>query len=403
MRDYHSREARLIVPLSDRADLDRFLDEHFQELTELVKGSRRARRTHAALHRRHLQLWRAALQLHRHPRVPPLRMPAEQWIPATCLDHRPAPHPGRPELPGDLRAPVEDHSAPRAQRVASWAALSLPWEDGVTTTLGRGGSDYTAAIVGAGIDAEEAIRLLLVVASSARYISCTRFALRHTCCDARAGLSSGPRRRLARVDPSSGGTMRAGRRNRASHPVRQRTGQCCRSNCLAPGSCSLEMSCGRPGPWSLPGSHPRSCSGGCRTRSIVPGAVWHRAPLPRPFPYAGTDQAGERPPRFSTSWFGTSSRKRDGSFAPVHRSHSAGDSGPRQDQRIHRARHAHVAKPPLFFQFLGIVQRPRVRKQPSSIPARNTSGNSSPFAACSVISVTRASGSNWSYRDASAA
>src|SRR5262249_39109918 len=28
-------------------------------------------------------------------------------------------------------------------------------EDGVTTTLGRGGSDYTAAIVGAGIGAEE--------------------------------------------------------------------------------------------------------------------------------------------------------------------------------------------------------------------------------------------------------
>src|SRR5262245_10513134 len=28
-------------------------------------------------------------------------------------------------------------------------------EDGVTTTLGRGGSDYTAAIVGAGIEAEE--------------------------------------------------------------------------------------------------------------------------------------------------------------------------------------------------------------------------------------------------------
>src|SRR5260370_32228033 len=38
LRDYHSREARLIVPLSDRADLDRFLDEQFQELTELVKG-----------------------------------------------------------------------------------------------------------------------------------------------------------------------------------------------------------------------------------------------------------------------------------------------------------------------------------------------------------------------------
>ena len=38
LRDMHSREARLVVPLSERAPLDRFLDEHFQELTELVKG-----------------------------------------------------------------------------------------------------------------------------------------------------------------------------------------------------------------------------------------------------------------------------------------------------------------------------------------------------------------------------
>ena len=38
LRDYHSREARLIVPLENRAELDRTLDEHFQELTELVKG-----------------------------------------------------------------------------------------------------------------------------------------------------------------------------------------------------------------------------------------------------------------------------------------------------------------------------------------------------------------------------
>src|SRR5215831_4325432 len=38
LRDMHSREARLVVPLSERASLDRFLDEQFQELTELVKG-----------------------------------------------------------------------------------------------------------------------------------------------------------------------------------------------------------------------------------------------------------------------------------------------------------------------------------------------------------------------------
>ena len=38
LRDMHSREARPVVPLSERAALDRFLDEQFQELTELVKG-----------------------------------------------------------------------------------------------------------------------------------------------------------------------------------------------------------------------------------------------------------------------------------------------------------------------------------------------------------------------------
>src|SRR5437867_2616170 len=38
LRDFHSREARQVVPLADRTELDVFLDEHFQELTELVKG-----------------------------------------------------------------------------------------------------------------------------------------------------------------------------------------------------------------------------------------------------------------------------------------------------------------------------------------------------------------------------
>src|ERR1700677_4124387 len=38
LRSFHSREARMVVPLSERAELDRALDELFQELTELVKG-----------------------------------------------------------------------------------------------------------------------------------------------------------------------------------------------------------------------------------------------------------------------------------------------------------------------------------------------------------------------------
>ena len=33
LRDFHSRQARLVVPLEHRAELDRTLDEHFQELS----------------------------------------------------------------------------------------------------------------------------------------------------------------------------------------------------------------------------------------------------------------------------------------------------------------------------------------------------------------------------------
>ena len=41
------------------------------------------------------------------------------------------------------------------QRVVVMGGFIASTEDGVTTTLGRGGSDYTASIVGAGIGAEE--------------------------------------------------------------------------------------------------------------------------------------------------------------------------------------------------------------------------------------------------------
>ena len=54
-----------VVPLEHRAELDRTLDDHFQEMTELVKGLAVLGRTDAALDRRHLELWRAALELHR--------------------------------------------------------------------------------------------------------------------------------------------------------------------------------------------------------------------------------------------------------------------------------------------------------------------------------------------------
>ena len=113
LRDYHSREARLVVPLSDRADLDRILDEHFQELTELVKGlavlGELTPRSIDAIssYGERLSSYIVTLAF-RH-----FGMPAEHVDSRDVHRHRPAPHAGRAQLPRDLRAAGENHSAAR--------------------------------------------------------------------------------------------------------------------------------------------------------------------------------------------------------------------------------------------------------------------------------------------------
>ena len=119
LRDFHSREARQVVPLADRAELDRTLDEHFQELTELVKGlavlgeltprsidaissyGERLSSYIVTLAFRHFGMHAAHLDSRQRHR------------------HRPAPHAGRAALSGDLRAPRRRRAAARA-RQASW-------------------------------------------------------------------------------------------------------------------------------------------------------------------------------------------------------------------------------------------------------------------------------------------
>jgi aspartate kinase len=155
LRDFHSREARLVVPLSARAELDRTLDEHFQELTELVKGlavlgeltprsidaiSSYGERLssyivaqafrHFGLNAAHLDSRRVMVTDHRHTQAAPI-------FPITY-------------------ARLAETVPPLAERqVVVMGGFIGSTEDGVTTTLGRGGSDYTASIVGAGIGAEE--------------------------------------------------------------------------------------------------------------------------------------------------------------------------------------------------------------------------------------------------------
>ena len=155
LRAFHSREARLVVPLADRAELDRTLDDHFQELTELVKGlavlgeltprstdaiSSYGERLsslivtlafrHYGMRSEHVDARRVIVTNQRHTQAAPLYAETYARLSTTVL-------------------PIAEKA------VVVMGGFIGATEDGVTTTLGRGGSDFTASVVGAGIGAKE--------------------------------------------------------------------------------------------------------------------------------------------------------------------------------------------------------------------------------------------------------
>ena len=155
LRDFHSREARLVVPLADRADLDRFLDEHFQELTELVKGlavlGELTPRSIDAISSYGERLSSYIVTLgFRHSGMRAEHVDSRDVV-ITDKRHTQA-TPDFPETYARLKKTIPPLAEGSVVVMGGFIASS---EDGVTTTLGRGGSDYTASIVGAGIGAEE--------------------------------------------------------------------------------------------------------------------------------------------------------------------------------------------------------------------------------------------------------
>jgi aspartate kinase len=155
LRDFHSREARQVVPLADRAGLDRFLDEHFQELTELVKGlavlGELTPRSIDAIssYGERLSSYIVTLAF-RHFGLPAQHLDARDLI-LTDARHTHA----APNFPETYARMAKTIPPLAAESVVVMGGFIASTDTGVTTTLGRGGSDYTAAIVGAGIDAEE--------------------------------------------------------------------------------------------------------------------------------------------------------------------------------------------------------------------------------------------------------
>ena len=145
LRDYHLRES----------GMERTVDQHFQELSELIKGlailgelTPRSIDAISSFGERLSSL--IVTNIFQHHGVSAVHLDSRKVI---VTDHR------------------HTQAAPQFQTTYAKLAAAIPplvkqhvvvmggfigaTEDGITTTLGRGGSDFTASIVGAGIGAEE--------------------------------------------------------------------------------------------------------------------------------------------------------------------------------------------------------------------------------------------------------
>src|SRR5690348_614465 len=155
LRDFHSREARQVTPLDHRAELDRTLDDHFQELTELVKGlavlGELTPRSIDAIssYGERLSSYIVTLAF-RHFGMAAEHVDSRRVILTDKRHTQAAPH--FPETYARLAATIPPLAKDAVVVMGGFIGST---EDGVTTTLGRGGSDFTASIVGAGIGAEE--------------------------------------------------------------------------------------------------------------------------------------------------------------------------------------------------------------------------------------------------------
>ena len=155
LRDFHSREARKVVPLSHRAELDRTLDDHFQEMTELVKGiavlGELTPRSIDAIssYGERLSSYIVTLAFE-HFGLPSVHLDSRRVI-VTDRRHTQA----APIFPETYKRLKEVVPALAASKVVVMGGFIASTEDGVTSTLGRGGSDFTASVVGAGVGAEE--------------------------------------------------------------------------------------------------------------------------------------------------------------------------------------------------------------------------------------------------------
>ncbi len=156
LRAYHVRETRAVISPETYADLDSFLDEHFRELGELLRGfailGEITPRSIDAIssYGERLSSFVITLVLRRkglesaHVDSRKVMVTNDRFTAAAPLFN-------------ETNQLLQQHVRPLlAQgKVVCMGGFIASTRSGVTSTLGRGGSDFTASIFGAGLGAEE--------------------------------------------------------------------------------------------------------------------------------------------------------------------------------------------------------------------------------------------------------
>ncbi len=155
LEDYHAREASKVIRGQDLPELERILEAHFQDLRELARGlavlGELTPRSVDAISSYGERLSSSIVALaFRRFGMETAHVDSRQVI-VTDARHTQA----APLFPETYRRLAETVAPLAASAVVVMGGFIGSTEDGVTTTLGRGGSDFSAAIVGAGIGVEE--------------------------------------------------------------------------------------------------------------------------------------------------------------------------------------------------------------------------------------------------------
>jgi aspartate kinase len=154
LEEFHRRESMVLVSESSRRDLEVILTDHFRDLGEIVDGLCAVQELTprsldaVASYGERLSSRIVALAFQNHG-IPAVHLDSRNSIVTDSRFGQATPVIGETyaRVSADIAEIGEDHVVVMGGYIAANA-------DGVTTTLGRGGSDFTASLVGAAMDAE---------------------------------------------------------------------------------------------------------------------------------------------------------------------------------------------------------------------------------------------------------